>query len=61
MQMARFLRDISVDDGSADPLAQGQRFLRLVEQHGYWLASPEENAAIGLDSNFGSDGKPDSG
>jgi quercetin dioxygenase-like cupin family protein len=57
MQMARFLRDVSVDDGSADPLARGQRFLRLVQQHGYWLASPQENAAIGLDLNWGDDGK----
>jgi quercetin dioxygenase-like cupin family protein len=57
MRLARFLRDVSVDDGTADPLASGQRFLRLVEQHGYWLASPQENAAIGLDINWGDDGK----
>jgi quercetin dioxygenase-like cupin family protein len=48
MRMGRFLRDIAVDDGSADPRADAQRFLRLVQEHGYWLASPEENAAIGL-------------
>jgi quercetin dioxygenase-like cupin family protein len=48
MRMAHFLRDVAVDDGSADPLAHVQRFLRLVQKHGYWLASPEENAAIGL-------------
>jgi quercetin dioxygenase-like cupin family protein len=57
MRLARFLRDVSIDDGSADPLASGQRFLRLVEEHGYWLASPQENAAIGLDVNWGDDPK----
>jgi hypothetical protein len=48
MRMGRFLRDIAVDDDSADPLARVQRFLKLVQEHGYWLASPEENATIGL-------------
>lgn len=57
MQMTRFLRDISADDGSADPLARGQRFLQLVQQHGYWLASSQENAAIGLDVSWGDEGK----
>jgi quercetin dioxygenase-like cupin family protein len=56
MQMARFLRDVSADDRSGDPLARGQRFLRLVQQHGYWLASPQENAAIGLDVSWGDEG-----
>jgi quercetin dioxygenase-like cupin family protein len=54
MRMARFLRDVAVDDGSADPRAGAQRFLKLVQEHGYWLASPEQNAAIGLDINWGS-------
>jgi quercetin dioxygenase-like cupin family protein len=58
MRLARFLRDVSADDGSGDPAASGQRFLRLVEQHGYWLASPQENAAIGLGINWGEDTKP---
>ena len=53
MRMARFLRDVSVDDGSADQLARAQRFLRLVQEHRHWLASPEQNAAIGLDINWG--------
>lgn len=46
MRMGRFLRDIAVDP--ADPAAAAERFLALVQAHGYWLASPEENAAIGL-------------
>jgi uncharacterized cupin superfamily protein len=54
MRMARFLRAIAVDDGPTDPLAQTRRFLKLVQEHGYWLASPEENAAIGLSINWDS-------
>jgi hypothetical protein len=48
-----FLEEISIPvDGS---LAEepAQRFLRLVNSHGYWLASAEENAAVGLDVNWG--------
>ena len=56
MRMARFLRDIAVDDGAADPQAGAQRFLKLAREHGYWLASGEENAAIGLDINWDGDG-----
>jgi uncharacterized RmlC-like cupin family protein len=52
MRMGRFLRDVAVDPGSADPTAAAQHFLTLVREHGYWLASPEQNAAIGLDINW---------
>lgn len=52
MRMARFLRDATIDDGSADAQAQAQHFLTLVQRHGYWLASPDENAAIGLSINW---------
>jgi quercetin dioxygenase-like cupin family protein len=61
MRMARFLRDVAVDDGFADPLAGAQRFLRLVQEHGYWLASPEQNAVIGLDIGWHGDVKLASG
>jgi hypothetical protein len=47
MRIARFLRDITVADGSADADAETQRFLRLAQEHNYWLATPEENAAVG--------------
>lgn len=52
-KLARFLQEISipVDDSVAEDPAQ--RFLRLVHANGYWLASPEENAAVGLDVNWG--------
>lgn len=45
MRMGRFLRDIAVDPRDS---ASAGRFLALVQEHGYWLASAEENAAIGL-------------
>jgi quercetin dioxygenase-like cupin family protein len=51
-RMARFLQDISVSAGGSSPEEDAQRFLRLVRAHGYWLASPEENAAVGLDVNW---------
>jgi quercetin dioxygenase-like cupin family protein len=50
-KMARFLQDVSA--AGASPEEQAERFLRLVRANGYWLASPEENAAIGLDVNWG--------
>jgi quercetin dioxygenase-like cupin family protein len=57
MRMARFLRDISADDGSSDPSMRDRRFQSLVQKNGYWLANPQESAAIGLDVNW-SGGKP---
>ena len=50
-KMARFLQAVSAAGPSPDE--QAARFLRLVRANGYWLASPEENAAIGLDVNWG--------
>jgi quercetin dioxygenase-like cupin family protein len=56
-RMAKFLRDISVsDDDTSGPDEQAQRFLELVRAHGYWLASPEENAAVGLTVNWSGSG-----
>jgi len=52
MRLGRFIRDIAVDGDANDPQVAAQRFQRLVEDHGYWLASPEENAAIGLDVHW---------
>lgn len=56
MRIARFIREIEVDRGSSDTDAR-RRFQELVQEHGYWLANPHENAAIGLDTNWGEDGK----
>jgi quercetin dioxygenase-like cupin family protein len=49
-KMARFLQEVSA--AGASPEEQAARFLRLVRANGCWLASPEENAAIGLDANW---------
>jgi quercetin dioxygenase-like cupin family protein len=52
-KMARFLQDISIPaDDALPPEQHAQHFLRLVQANGYWLASPEENAAVGLDVNW---------
>ncbi len=53
MRMGRFLRDAAVASGSADPAKDAQRFLDLIQAHGYWLATPDENAAIGLVIHWG--------
>ncbi len=34
------------------PEERAQHFLKLVEAYGYWLASPEENAAVGMGVNW---------
>jgi quercetin dioxygenase-like cupin family protein len=51
-KMARFLQDISTSAVDTSPEEHAQRFLELVHANGYWLASPEENAAVGLDVNW---------
>jgi quercetin dioxygenase-like cupin family protein len=53
MRMARFLRDVAVDMDSPALAVDAQRFLRLVRENGYWLAGPDENAAIGLQVHWG--------
>jgi quercetin dioxygenase-like cupin family protein len=50
-RMARFLQEISFTPGSS-PEEHAQRFLKLVHANGYWLASPEENAAVGLEVSW---------
>jgi quercetin dioxygenase-like cupin family protein len=51
-KLARFLQAISGLAEGASPEEHAQRFFKLVREHGYWLASPEENAAVGLDANW---------
>jgi quercetin dioxygenase-like cupin family protein len=51
-KMARFFQEIAILAGSSSPEEHAQRFLKLVHANGYWLASPEENAAVGLDVNW---------
>src|SRR5215470_6471851 len=48
-KLAKFLQQISVsDDDMSATEEHARRFLTLVRANGYWLASPEENAAVGL-------------
>ncbi|WP_027581899.1 cupin domain-containing protein [Bradyrhizobium sp. Ai1a-2] len=51
-KVARFLQDISISAADTSSEAHAERFLRLVHAYGYWLASPEENAAVGLDVSW---------
>jgi len=51
-KMARFLQEISTAAAGPSHEEQAQRFLKLVHAHGYWLASAEENAAVGLDVSW---------
>jgi quercetin dioxygenase-like cupin family protein len=44
-RMAQFFREVA----AGPPPAMVERFLAASERYGYWNASPEENAAIGLD------------
>jgi hypothetical protein len=50
-KLARFLQEAS-SPVAGSPEEHAQRFLKLVQANGYWLASPEENAAVGLDVNW---------
>ncbi|MGY3620980.1 cupin domain-containing protein [Bradyrhizobium sp. USDA 10063] len=51
-KVVQFLQEISISDDDASPEEHARRFLELVRANGYWLASPEENAAVGLDVNW---------
>jgi quercetin dioxygenase-like cupin family protein len=51
-KMARFLQNSSVAAEDSAPEEQAERFLKLVNANGYWLAGPEENAAVGLDVSW---------
>ena len=51
-KMARFLQEISSSAAGSLPEEQVRRFLKLVQANGYWLASPEENSAVGLTVNW---------
>jgi hypothetical protein len=46
-------QDISISAAGSSAEEQAQRFLEVVHANGYWLASPEENAAVGLAVNWG--------
>jgi quercetin dioxygenase-like cupin family protein len=52
-KMGRFFREIGVPPGAGDlqaptQLERLQHFLRTAERYGHWIATPEQNAEIGL-------------
>jgi quercetin dioxygenase-like cupin family protein len=52
-RVAKFLQATAASPEDISSSAEHvRRFRRLVEEHGYWLASPVENAAVGLQVNW---------
>ena len=52
-KLTKFLQEVSAShDDALTPDERSQRFVKLVRESGYWLASPEENAAVGLTVNW---------
>jgi len=48
-RMGRFFREIARPLGSPPPTAsEVARFVELAERYGYWVATPDENAAVGI-------------
>ena len=43
-RIGRFFREVAAPSG--DPI---EHFLATAERYGYWNATPEENAAVGLE------------
>jgi len=51
MRLARFLRDaprLPAGEAGAPAPEEVQRFLDFAQAYGYWMGSPEDNAAVGL-------------
>jgi hypothetical protein len=48
--IARFFREIGTPVGVAPPPLEEvlERFMTISERYGYWNATPEENAAVGI-------------
>ena len=48
-KLARFFREVAEPSGSPSTSEEATgRFLATAERYGYWNATPEENAAVGL-------------
>jgi quercetin dioxygenase-like cupin family protein len=48
-RIARFFREVAGAGGAGGPSQEeARRFLAVAERYGYWNATPEENAAVGL-------------
>jgi mannose-6-phosphate isomerase-like protein (cupin superfamily) len=52
VRMGGFLRKVSSSAGTQAAGKEKDQFLRLVQEYGYWLGSPEDNEAIGLATNW---------
>lgn len=56
VRMGMFLQQVSssadTNRNIQEASAQKENFLKLVQEYGYWLGSPEDNEAIGLSTNW---------
>jgi mannose-6-phosphate isomerase-like protein (cupin superfamily) len=52
VRMGVFLQQISSAVSTQAVGTERDRFFKLVQEYGYWLASPEDNGAIGLATNW---------
>jgi len=52
VRMGVFLQQVSTAARTQAGPTQGEQFFKLIQEHGYWLGSPEDNEAIGLRTNW---------
>jgi quercetin dioxygenase-like cupin family protein len=47
-RLGRFLRELGEQDQASGSTGAMEALLRISQRYGYWLGSPEENAAVGI-------------
>ena len=52
VRMGLFLQKVSSAASTQAAGTEKSQFLKLVQEYGYWLGSPEDNEAIGLPTNW---------
>ena len=52
VRMSLFLQKVSSAASTQAAGTEKSQFLKLVQEYGYWLGSPEDNEAIGLPTNW---------
>jgi len=52
VRMGGFLQQVSTAASTQAGPTQRDQSSKLIQQYGYWLGSPEDNAAIGLRTNW---------
>ena len=52
VRMGAFLQQVATAANTQAGPTQRDQFFKLIQEHGYWLGSPEENEAIGLRTNW---------